>query len=570
MKKSINILLCFVLLMVSYTLININKFEIKEYKSVINAKTYMSAAPTYITRIDINLTDKAKVSPAYSYSEMMYLFENESSFTNENLTGSNVYFAFCPSSSKCDYDDATFVNGNAVEYSTTVMDNKYHWADFEVEITGCRGEEAVCDYDFDKNHLDQIEVYVNGVKNNDAFVRGYNTYWHLVDVYVPVGFYSGSIVRSITVDSDSSYVQKGTTSTFTASIKAYGAGTNNVTWTVSGNESNNTTINSSGVLSVASNETSLRVKVRATSTYDNTVYGEKEVEVIDEPLSITDVTFTSKSDTVVYGGSFTYAARGNGTGNRDVTWSISGANKVGTAIDSGGNLTVAEDETATSIVVTATSVFDTSKKANLTVTLRNTEYVNKIEISYDTSKVVFSSKTTYNAVKSILKDIWELPENANYDKGNNNIWMDYCDTSLRCTDDEEMTGGYSENMLADRYTYVDFQVFAKPSGDSYMPNPLYDFDGENLEDIEVWVNGVKRDDVLIKFYNDAWRMIHVFVPVTVTDGKINQSFSFNYETVNADYGDAPFVNNILSYNRVGDGEITYESSDTSIATVDND
>ena len=569
MKKKVSIIMCFIFIVFSFVILNKDKYKVEEFKSVINAKTYMDPATTYMTRVDINLSDKAKISPVYTYLELMHLFENDwTSPDGVHYDGSNVYFAFCPTSSPCDYKDTTKVNGNTVSYSEVVKGDRYHWVDFEIGTIGCVGDDTVCEYDFDKNNLDKIEVYLNGSKVTNAIIDGYyNPYWHSIDVYIPMAGYTGAIVRDINVESNSNYVQKGTTSNFVANVRSYGAGSDGVSWTVTGNESNNTTINSSGVLTVAADETSLRVKVRATSTYDNTIYGEKEVEVIDEPLSITDVTFTNMIDKVVYGGSFMFSARGNGTGNRDVTWSITGANNPGTTIDSDGMLNVSEDETATSIVVTATSVFDSSKKANLTVSLRNTEYITKIEINYDTSRVVFSSKTTYNDVRNLLERIWELPENANYDKGNNNIWIGYCETSERCT--SNLTMGYGTNMLTDRYTYVEFEIFAKPSDSSGSNNPLYDFDKNNLGDIEIWVNGEKREDAFAYLYNSYSREVDVLVPVTVTNGKINQDFNFNRNEMEISYGNTS-NNGIVSYNRIGDGEITWSSSNTDIATVLDD
>lgn len=59
-------------------------------------------------------------------------------------------------------------------------------------------------------------------------------------------------------------------------------------------------------------------------------------------------------------------------------------------------------------------------------------------------------------------------------------------------------------------------IFAKPYGTNVV-NPDYDFDKNNLGNIEVWINGEKRDDVtVIDYYNSAWRCIDVSIPVSVT------------------------------------------------------
>ena len=567
MRKKIGIL-CFMLISLAFTVYNVSRYEVKEYKSVINSKVFMDPVPNYINKIEILLdANKARISPAYTYRELMSSYEDNWSFAEGSRCddgNNNIYFKTCPSSTKCDLNDVL-----SPSYDDQVKGDRYHWVNFEVYSKDCPYLSDFCENDYDPYHLDQVEVWYNGVKINDAVVTNYNDAWHSVDVWIPLPGDLNPLVREVNVYSDTEYVQKGTTSTFTKDIKSYGDGTNNVSWSVIGKESNGTSVNSSGVLTVASNETADSIKVRATSTYDNTVYGEKSVYIIEEPLSISSVTIQNKENVaVVYGGKHQFYVTVYGTGAHSVIWSLTGANKAGTSIDENGKLTVAADETSGSIVVTATSTYDNTKKDTVTVTLSNTIMINKIEINYDTNKVSFSNRTTYSDVRGLLERIWELPENAGYDKGNNNIWMEICPTNERCT--SGFSGGYNEKMQLDKYTYANFEIFAKPSGDSNMENPLYDFDANHLEDVEIWVNGVKRDDAFIWEYNSSWREVDVYVPITITNDKLYQQFEFNFDVFNAHYGDSPFKNVILNYNHIGDGEISWSSSDTNVATVDED
>ena len=567
MKKLIKTVSCLIIVIIAFLALNVKNDGVVEYSTTSSAKTYLDPAPNYINRIDILLDeDKAKISPAYTYSELKHSFENNWSFpdgTRLRKGNNNIYFYTCDSSSLCEKNET-----NSVTYSNTVDGTKYHWVLFEIYTKDCTQGSDFCENDFDESNLENVEVYFNNQIINNAIVTNYNDYWHSVDVFIPMAPYTGPLVREVEVTTPADYVEKGTNAVFSASIKAYGPGTDSVTWTVLGANSANTTISSAGVLSVAADETAGTVTVRATSTYDNTIYGEKRMYIIDEPLSIDSVTIIERDKTVVYGGSYQFSATVLGTANHDVTWSLTGANKVGTSVSADGTVTVAADETSSSLILTATSNYDNTKHDSVTIITRATEFITKIEINYDEEEVIFSNKTTYNEVKSKLKRFWSFPDNAPYDEGNNNIWINYCPTAERCTDDD-MTGGYSENMLLGRYTYVDFEIFAKPTGSSYMSNPEYDFDENHLDDIEIWINGVKRDDAYIKGYNDAWREVDVFVPITVTNAKLNQEFEFNYESYDVEYGADPFTNSILSYNHVGDGEITFTSSNPSVATVDN-
>lgn len=66
---------------------------------------------------------------------------------------------------------------------------------------------------------------------------------------------------------------------------------------------------------------------------------------------------------------FTAAVTGSAFANKEVTWSITGNAKAGTKINEAGILTIAADETAESITVTATSVGKSTVTATATVTI---------------------------------------------------------------------------------------------------------------------------------------------------------------------------------------------------------
>ncbi len=68
---------------------------------------------------------------------------------------------------------------------------------------------------------------------------------------------------------------------------------------------------------------------------------------------------------------FTATVTGIGTIDDTVTWRVDGAAHAGTTIDSTGMLTVAADETAESLIVTATATGDSSKKGTASVTVKD-------------------------------------------------------------------------------------------------------------------------------------------------------------------------------------------------------
>lgn len=91
----------------------------------------------------------------------------------------------------------------------------------------------------------------------------------------------------------------------------------------------------------------------------------------DETPAVSAVAVTPSALTMGKGTSTQFAATVTNAGfaSTGVTWSISGQQSANTRIDGQGRLYIAQDESATTITVTATSVFDTSKSNKATVTV---------------------------------------------------------------------------------------------------------------------------------------------------------------------------------------------------------
>ncbi|MDL2239618.1 fibronectin type III domain-containing protein, partial [Bacteroidales bacterium OttesenSCG-928-L14] len=100
-------------------------------------------------------------------------------------------------------------------------------------------------------------------------------------------------------------------------------------------------------------------------------YGEwKSFSTTDLPM-VLGVTVTPSSVSVERGATQQFTANVSATGgaSTEVTWTVSGAANAATSINSSGLLSVAESETSETLTVTATSVFDTSKKGTASVTV---------------------------------------------------------------------------------------------------------------------------------------------------------------------------------------------------------
>ena len=139
---------------------------------------------------------------------------------------------------------------------------------------------------------------------------------------------------------------------------------------MSGGVSAGTSISADGLLTVAADETETSLTVMATASGDNSKSASVTVTVMP-PESVTGVSISPADATVEAGQTVQFSATVSGTGgfSQEVTWSVSGGVSAGTSISANGLLTVAADETATSLTVTATASGDSGIYGTATVTV---------------------------------------------------------------------------------------------------------------------------------------------------------------------------------------------------------
>ena len=178
-------------------------------------------------------------------------------------------------------------------------------------------------------------------------------------------------ITNVTVTPTTATVEAGKTQQFTATVTGTGDYNEKVTWTVSGNNSTGTTISTTGLLTVAADETAATFIVKATAKGDGITYATATVTVTP-PATITNVTVDPTAATVEAGETQKFTATVSGTGNfsEEVTWSVTGNNSTGTTISTTGLLTVAAGETAATLTVKATAVVDSNKSGTATVTVK--------------------------------------------------------------------------------------------------------------------------------------------------------------------------------------------------------
>lgn len=178
-------------------------------------------------------------------------------------------------------------------------------------------------------------------------------------------------ITNVTVTPNTAEVEVGETQQFNAKVEGTGDYYNrSVVWTVSGSSNAGTFISSNGVLTVAADEKAKTLTVKATAVGNSYKSATAKVTVT-QPATITGVTVIPATATVEAGKTRQFTAEVEGTGNFSdkVTWSVEGNESEKTTIEN-GFLTVAANETAATLTVTATAVGDDTKYATATVTVK--------------------------------------------------------------------------------------------------------------------------------------------------------------------------------------------------------
>lgn len=179
-------------------------------------------------------------------------------------------------------------------------------------------------------------------------------------------------IRDIDISPEAVTVAPGSVISYNVAVDTIGDLSQEVTWSIKGNDAPGTNITPDGILYIADDETSKLITVRATSILDSSKYGRATVAVDKEaPLTtlVTGVKILPNNAEVIRGRSMRFQAICTGVNlvNQNIRWSLQGNNNLDTILDQNGTLFVAKEESASVLIVTATSMADTSFSASAVV-----------------------------------------------------------------------------------------------------------------------------------------------------------------------------------------------------------
>ena len=198
---------------------------------------------------------------------------------------------------------------------------------------------------------------------------------HNQSVQARIGTLTIAGVTGVEIMPLASTVEKGGTLQFDADVKNVSTSDcpieDTVTWTVSGNHSSKTMIDTAGQLTVGMDETADTLTIQAESVHENGLLGKVKAStsVTVLPPAVTGITVSPASVTVSQGKQHQFrvsVAVVSGADDR-VQWTVEGSRSAKTKIDTAGLMTVGPDESADVLTIRATSMFDTKQSGTAQV-----------------------------------------------------------------------------------------------------------------------------------------------------------------------------------------------------------
>ena len=204
----------------------------------------------------------------------------------------------------------------------------------------------------------QITVTATSVADNTKFASVTIT----IEEIVPV-------INGIAITPSVASTVCGQSCQFNAVVFGFYNPSQSVIWSISGNKSSNTMIDSNGLLKIADNETSKQITVKAVSSADKTITASVTVDVMQIKITSTVDNVTVTMET---GETQQLKAVVTGTNNpsQKVFWSVSGNNSENTVINDNGEITIGKDETSSLIIVKAVSTDDSSKYGEFAISIK--------------------------------------------------------------------------------------------------------------------------------------------------------------------------------------------------------
>ena len=201
-------------------------------------------------------------------------------------------------------------------------------------------------------------------------------------------------VDAVRLSANTASMCPGDTHKFSAAVLGENDISQEVVWSVTGQQSADTKVAKDGTLTVGKDEGADNISVVATSAVNNKVSASVKIQIVH---IIIDSGVDQVAIVVKCGGSLSFEAHivGINLSSDAVTWSVSNNTSKATSISQEGVLTVGEDEKAATLIVTAMSVADPTKSASVNVKVEGSDNAKVVGYSVGLSDMISLNMYTY-------------------------------------------------------------------------------------------------------------------------------------------------------------------------------
>jgi len=469
------------------------------------AKAYYAYKVEVIDRLNIDYTTD-KANPSATECDLVQELRDVDGATISNGT-KNV--GYCQNVYLFSYTepDRGGTRTQIENENTDFIDpNLYYYALFEINAR------SGFDFMHDGTTFDtsSVKIFINGVETSVLWDEYYNKHWKGIEFYVPIEIDTSNKVYSIEITNSENNVAKDSTLQMNKNIASYGEGYDAVTWSVEGAEKAGTMISGTGLLTVAADETATTLTVRATATKDSTKFDTITLNVVDE-IKIESVSITPSvtSDFVREGHQFTATVIGNDA--LDVIWTLEGNTSSDTKITPNAHtcyLEIGKYETAETLTLKATSVKDPTKSGTATITVKQSNIIDKLYIDYTTDNF-YVGNTAYELLKELSALENKSVSNGTEDVGTVfNVYLNSNTAADGSGEDNRIGSDDTDLIDPDLYYFATFEIRAKIGFDFKHDGSTFD-----TSSLDVFVNETEMDGVAEADYNDYWGIIDIVVPL---------------------------------------------------------
>ena len=402
------------------------------------------------------------------------------------------------------YFNVAFTEGELDDFLTEIIDvddkSKYYFNTANTYIMYCYNEEVKDEYNgyygtgdgtenlkadttyclkvlmyTDEHHFGQnLEVYVNNVLQDPLHNYSDTSYYVRYDDYkgetygiefkISLGQPSKEkIVTKIETSELEKQVVKGESETFTAEV--FGTvDDKSVDWTILGHTSD-ATIVSNGIITIGEDETAEEIILRAAAHANISIYKDITLYILDEAPSIDSVALSTGNTNRNAGDVFLIHSDVTGNHlNKEVAWTITGANSLSTVIDEYGYVTIAIDETSTQLTITAASKADPSKHDSIDIFVTPAQTVTEININFSQNIIndYLTGNDTENNFQEAIRSESTVSNELRIDTANS--WLKY-----EAWEDEYQGIGWGYNEISqDRQYAITYRI--KANAGYYMPD----------------------------------------------------------------------------------------------------